>query len=66
MAGISSGGTSVLALLTNSEAKQTFQRVWISGASSKFAGSKADAYEDNKVYLRLALTRLLLLLKKNW
>lgn len=47
LAGLSSGGTSVLALMANSEARTYFSKAWISGASSKFDGDKEDTYTAN-------------------
>ena len=47
VAGLGSGGTSILALMANSEARTYFQRAWISGASSKFDGAKEDTYKSN-------------------
>lgn len=55
VAGLGSGGTSILALMANTEARTYFHRAWISGASSKFDGSKEDTYTSNtNTILRLA------------
>ncbi|CAH1786713.1 unnamed protein product [Owenia fusiformis] len=49
--GVSSGGTSIYALLASPEAKGLFSRAWLMSSSVKYEATLADAQEDNKVFL---------------
>lgn len=59
LAGVSSGSTSIMGLLTNAEASTYFQRVWVSGVSARYATpEEGAAAAEASVYMRLGHSML--------